>query len=94
MRGLLPLARLARSMARASSMSSTVSLIWRSKVLAWAICLLSCVQLPGGLADVKVALLINGFSVADIIHHEASAFQLKERAVIAGAQAILVLEAL
>ena len=39
-------------------------------------------------------LLINIFSVADIIHDEASAFQFKERAVIAGAQAILVLEAL
>ena len=31
MRGLLPLARLARSIVRASSMSSTVWLIWRSK---------------------------------------------------------------
>src|ERR1035437_1913540 len=94
MRGLFPLARLARSMVRASSMSSTVSRIWRNKVLAWASCLLSCAQLPGGLASVKVALLINVFSVADIIHHEASAFQLKEHAVIAGAQAILVLESL
>ena len=56
--------------------------------------MLSCLQLPGGLADVKVELLINIFSVADIIYHEARAFQLKERAVIAGAQAILVLEAL
>ena len=93
MRGLFPLARLARSMVRASSMSSTVSRIWRNKVLAWASCLLSCAQLPGGLA-VKVALLINVFSVADIIHHEASAFQLKEHAVIAGAQAILILESL
>ena len=39
-------------------------------------------------------LRINIFSVADIIHHEAGAFQLKERAAIAGAQAIFVLEAL
>src|SRR5437016_4425297 len=94
MRGLLPLARLARSIVRASSMSSTVWLICRSKVLALTSCLLSCVQLPGGVADVKVALPINVFSVADIIHHEASAFQLKERAVIAGSKAILVLETL
>jgi uncharacterized protein YllA (UPF0747 family) len=41
-----------------------------------------------------VALLINVFPVADIIHHQASAFQLKEHAVIAGAQAVLfILEA-
>src|ERR1039458_8173278 len=92
MRGLLPLARLARSIVRASSMSSTVRLIWRSKVLARTSCLLSCVQLPGGLA-VKVALLINVFPVADSIHHKASAFQLKQHAVIAGTQTILVLEA-
>jgi len=55
--------------------------------------LLSFVQLPVGLADVKMALLINVFSVAHIIHHEASAFQFKKGAVIPGAQAILVLEA-
>src|SRR6266446_8333657 len=84
MRGLLPLARLARSIVRASSMSSTVWLIWRSKVLAWVSCLLSCVQLPGGLSDLEMALLINVFSVANIINHKASAFQLKVRAVIAG----------
>src|SRR5438093_8983757 len=82
MRGLLPLARLARSMVRASSMSWTVSAISRSKVLACASCLLSCVQLPGGLA-VKVALLINVFSVAHIIHDQASACQLEEDAIIA-----------
>ncbi|MST95052.1 MAG: hypothetical protein EXS33_07255 [Pedosphaera sp.] len=41
-----------------------------------------------------MALLINVFSVADIIHHEASVLQFKERAVITGAQAVLVLEAL
>src|SRR5450432_4042438 len=81
MRGLLPLARLARSMVLASSMSSTVRLIWRSRVLAWVSCLLSCVQLPGGLA-VKMALLINVFSVADIIHHKAGAFQLKQHAIL------------
>src|SRR5260370_33690602 len=63
----LALARLARSIVRASSMSSTVWLIWRSKVLAWVSCLLSRVQLPGVLSDVEMALLINVFSVADII---------------------------
>lgn len=41
-----------------------------------------------------MALLINVFSVAYIIHHKASAFQFKKGAVISGAQAILVLEAL
>jgi hypothetical protein len=40
-----------------------------------------------------VALLINVFPVADIIHHEARAFQFKQHAVISGAQALFVLEA-
>jgi hypothetical protein len=94
MRGLLPLARLARSMVRASSMSATVSRISRNKAFARESCLLSCAQLPGRLVAVEVALLINVFPVAHIIHHQAGAFQLKEHAVVAGAQAILVLEAL
>ena len=75
MRALLPLARLARSMVRASSISSTVRRIWRIKALAWLSCLLSCDQLAGVLA-VKMALLINILPVADTIHHKAGAFQL------------------
>jgi hypothetical protein len=57
-------------------MSPTVSRISRNKAFAWASCLLSRVRLPGGLAYVKAALLVNVFPVTDIIQGKASAFQL------------------
>src|SRR5438093_890452 len=55
MRGFLALARFARSMIRASSISSIVSRIWRSKAFAWTSCFLSFAQLLVGGVFIIVA---------------------------------------
>src|ERR1035437_488131 len=94
MRGLWPWAFLTRSIVRASSMSSMVSCIWRSKDVARATCLSSSAQLASGLERARGALLINVFSVANIIDHHYGAFQLKKHAVVTGAETVFVLEAL
>src|ERR1035441_10293895 len=94
MRGLWPWAFLTRSMVRASSMSSMVSCIWRSKDLARVTCLSSSAQLASGLDRASVALLIDVFSVANIIDHHHWAFQFKKHAIVAGAEAVFVLKPL
>src|SRR6266536_4718769 len=94
MRGLLPWAALARSIIRASSMSSMVSCIWRSSDLAWATCLSSRVQFFPVFNLASATLFISVFSIAHIINDDCFFFQLKQHAIVSGPRTILVLEAL